>query len=133
MSIARIAVAIALLACLPLAGCKHGAAVESAAASFAGTYAGTLPCADCPGIDATLAFAPDGSYIETMNYRERGVVNTTRGHWSLEAGGKRVKLHADEANASDAWMEIVSSGEIRMLDADGNPIDSPFDYSLHRK
>ena len=60
MSIARIAVAIALLACLPLAGCKHGAAVESAAASFAGTYAGTLPCADCPGIDAPLAQLFDG-------------------------------------------------------------------------
>ena len=133
MSIARIAVAIALLACLPLDGCRHGAAVESAAASFAGTYAGSLPCADCPGIDATLAFAPDGSYVETMNYRERSVVNTTRGHWSLDASGKRVKLHADEANASDAWMEIVSSDEIRMLDADGNPVDSPFDYSLHRK
>jgi uncharacterized lipoprotein NlpE involved in copper resistance len=133
MSATRATIAIALLACLPLAGCRHDAAVEGAAASFTGTYAGSLPCADCPGIDTTLVFAPDGSYVETMSYRERGVVNTTRGHWSLEAGGKRVKLHADEANASDAWVEIVSSGEIRLLDADGNPIDSPLDFSLHRR
>jgi uncharacterized lipoprotein NlpE involved in copper resistance len=133
MSATRATIAIALLACLPLAGCRHDAAVEGAAASFTGTYAGSLPCADCPGIDTTLVFAPDGSYVETMSYRERGVVNTTRGHWSLDAGGKRVKLHADEANASDAWVEIVSSGEIRLLDADGNPIDSPHDFSLHRR
>jgi uncharacterized lipoprotein NlpE involved in copper resistance len=133
MSATRATIAIALLACLPLAGCRHDAAVEGAAASFTGTYAGSLPCADCPGIDTTLVFAPDGSYVETMSYRERGVVNTTRGHWSLDAGGKRVKLHADEANASDAWVEIVSSGEIRLLDADGNPIDSPLDFSLHRR
>jgi uncharacterized lipoprotein NlpE involved in copper resistance len=133
MSATRATIAIALLACLPLAGCRRDAAVEGAAASFTGTYAGSLPCADCPGIDTTLVFAPDGSYVETMSYRERGVVNTTRGHWSLDAGGKRVKLHADEANASDAWVEIVSSGEIRLLDADGNPIDSPLDFSLHRR
>ena len=29
---------------------------------FAGTFKGTLPCADCPGIDTTLVLNADGTY-----------------------------------------------------------------------
>jgi copper homeostasis protein (lipoprotein) len=131
MSDTRTSLAIALLAGLSLAACSHMPA-SGGDAAFAGTYAGMLPCADCPGIDTSIVFAADGGYVETMSYRERDTTNTSRGHWTLDADGKRVKLHADEANASDAWMEIVSPGEIRMLDADGNPIESDLDYSLRR-
>ena len=53
---------------------------------FAGTFSGTLPCADCPGIDATLELNPDGSYKITDAYQRPAVGNhTIDGSWTSEA------------------------------------------------
>lgn len=38
---------------------------------YEGTYKGTLPAADCPGINVTLNLLQDGSYSETNEYIER--------------------------------------------------------------
>ena len=35
------------------------------------SYAGTLPCADCPGIDTRLNLLPDGQFQLRMTYQER--------------------------------------------------------------
>ena len=34
---------------------------------YLGVYKGTLPAADCPGIETTLTLAPDGSYALHQN------------------------------------------------------------------
>lgn len=41
---------------------------------MAGTYAGLLPCADCPGIETTITVNPDNSYEITQVYSEKDSV-----------------------------------------------------------
>lgn len=38
---------------------------------YEGTYKGTMPAADCPGINITLNLLEDGTYSETNEYIER--------------------------------------------------------------
>ena len=102
------------------------------ARAIAGTYSGTLPCADCPGIDETLVLAEDGSFVMTDTYRERpDSANVVQGSWSLEAGGKRVRLDPGSKDAADKVFELDGDG-LRMLDGEGKPIDSPLPYRLKR-
>ena len=152
--------AISLLACMALAGCKPAsdayAPVEAAApattapaaeaprpadaaatpaygvGNFSGVFTGTLPCADCPGIDTTLALKPDGSYASHAVYRERPSSFDESGVWSIEGGGKQVRLASSGANPRVQLYAIVSRDELRMLDAEGKPIDSGLDFSLER-
>src|SRR5690606_6430895 len=101
--------------------------------AFAGRFEGTLPCADCPGIDSTIELKGDGTYTLHDAYRESdGATNDVTGTWTVEAAGKRIRLDPDSKEAQDRLYEVVSSDELRMLDIDGNPIDSGLDYSLRR-
>src|SRR3546814_11922089 len=36
-----------------------------------GTYEGTLPCADCPGIKTTIELNADGTFTQHMEYLDR--------------------------------------------------------------
>ncbi|HEU4774937.1 MAG TPA: copper resistance protein NlpE, partial [Lysobacter sp.] len=60
--------------------------------AFAGTFTGTLPCADCPGIDVTLTLQGDGTYRISNVYQERpdsawGI----DGHWTVEADNTAIR------------------------------------------
>ncbi|HTL15029.1 MAG TPA: copper resistance protein NlpE [Thermomonas sp.] len=101
--------------------------------AFAGTYAGTIPCADCPGIDMSLAFTPEGRYQQTLRYQERDTSSASDGTWTLDADGRRIHLDPTDKGAQDSWVEIVSPTELRLLDAEGKPIDSTLDYGLRRR
>jgi copper homeostasis protein (lipoprotein) len=102
------------------------------ARAVAGTYSGTLPCADCPGIDETLVLADDGSFVLTDTYRERpGSANVVQGSWSLEDRGKRIRLDPGSKDAADKLYGIDGDG-LRLLDAAGKPIDSGLPYRLKR-
>lgn len=101
--------------------------------AFAGSFEGTLPCADCPGIDSTLELKADGSYALHDAYRESdGATNDVTGTWTVEEAGKRIRLDPNSKEAQDRLYEVVSNDELRMLDIDGNPIESGLDYSLRR-
>ena len=158
-----LAIAIAF-ATLSIAGCKREAAapaaVEAAPAdatksaviseidhnspasaapafdvkAFAGLYAGILPCADCPGIDTSIAFTPEGGYSMSETYQgEGGGSFVTKGTWTLREDGKTLLLDPEDKEERDRWYEIVSASELRALTPDGKPIESNLDYSLRRK
>jgi hypothetical protein len=94
------------------------------ARALTGTYSGTLPCADCPGIDETRVLTADGGFVLTDTYRERpGSANVVQGSWSLEEGGKRIRLDPGSKEASDKFSEVDGDG-LRLLDADGKRIAS---------
>ena len=81
------------------------------ARAFAGTYSGTLPWADCPGIDETLVLSADGGFVLTDTYRERpGSANVLQGSWTLEAGGTRIRLDPGSKDAVDKSYEIDGDG-----------------------
>lgn len=100
--------------------------------AFAGTFAGTVPCADCPGIETHLTIDADGTFRLGETYQERDGSSETTGTWTIDAGGKRLLLDPDTKDADDRHFEIVSKDEVRMLDSEGNPIASEHNYSLRR-
>jgi len=102
--------------------------------AFAGTYGGTLPCADCPGIDSTIAFTPEGTYTLSETYQDTDKSSfLSKGTWSLRGDGKAVLLDPEDKDEYDRSFSIVSPTELRALDQQGKPIDSTLDYSLKRK
>lgn len=158
-----LAIAIAL-ATLSIAGCKREAAAPPAVAAapaeeiksavisevdhgspasaapafdikaFAGLYAGLLPCADCPGIDTSIAFTPEGTYSMSETYQADGGGSfVSKGTWTVREDGKTVLLDPEDKEERDRWYEVVSANELRTLDRDGKAIDSKLDYSLRRK
>ncbi|QCW28710.1 copper resistance protein NlpE [Lysobacter enzymogenes] len=103
------------------------------AAAFAGTFSGTLPCADCSGIDTKLELKADGSYALSESYQGKKDGNFKGdGTWTAEENGKRVRLDPNSKSDDDRLFEIASKDEIRMLDTEGKPIESQLNYSLKR-
>ncbi|WP_407351888.1 copper resistance protein NlpE [Luteimonas sp. R10] len=146
----------ALVAVVLLAGCKPDAAPAPAAeapaadapapeaartgalaavdpAALAGTFTGTLPCADCPGIDTVLELRADGSAALTETYQERGEAEPSRGTWTVEEAGTRLRFDPEDKASADRLYAIVSGDELTQLDLEGDPIESGFNYGLERK
>ena len=152
------------LSCVAIAGCKQDAPAPAAAPAaaaediksavisevdhgspasaapgfdvkaFAGTYGGTLPCADCPGIDTSIAFTPEGGYTMSEVYQDsEGSSFTGNGTWTVREDGKSVLLDPEDKDERDRAFEVVSSSELRLLDASGKPADSGLGYSLRRR
>ena len=103
------------------------------AKAFAGTFAGTLPCADCPGIDTRLELAADGTYTITESYQERSAPALKGdGTWTVEDDSRRLRLDPNSKSDNDRLFAILSQDEIRQLDLEGKPIDSTLPYNLRR-
>lgn len=63
-----------------------------------GTYRGTLPCADCPGIKTELTLLADGSYRMGMFYQERSqAAERDSGSFSWASDGNRIILKNDSS------------------------------------
>ncbi|ROU06641.1 copper resistance protein NlpE [Lysobacter enzymogenes] len=117
----------------PAAEAAPAAPAAFDAAAFAGTFSGTLPCADCSGIDTKLELKADGSYALDESYQGKKDGNFKGdGTWTAEENGKRVRLDPNSKSDDDRLFEIASKDEIRMLDTEGKPIESQLNYSLKR-
>lgn len=59
-----------------------------------GTYAGTLPCANCEGIETTLTLNPDLTYILVTNYlgRNDALEEENSGPFSWDSTGSTITL-----------------------------------------
>ncbi len=108
-----------------------GAGVEPNAAgfsskAFAGTFHGTLPCADCPGIDETLELKPDGSFRLTDVYRDRPAgTHDVAGSWTSEENDSRIRLDPNSKGEDDRVFTIVSNDELDAVGSDGKPLPGP--------
>lgn len=100
--------------------------------AFAGSFAGILPCADCPGIEMQLEIDADGGFLLRETYQERDTSVGTRGTWTVAADGQRLLLDPDAKEKDDRAFRIVSSDELRLLGSEGQAIDSALNYSLRR-
>ena len=100
------------------------------ALDYMGSYQGTLPAADCPGIEATLALHEDGSYLLHMSYLERDTEYDERGTYAIE--GNLLTLTPDDGGNPGYYK--VEENRLRHLDADRQPITGALaDHYVLRK
>ena len=114
------------------AGVQPGpGAIDSKA--FAGKFTGTLPCADCPGIDETLELGADGSFTLTDVYRERPEGTfSSQGTWSTDADGKRIRLDPGSKTEVDRLFAVDDNDTLTLLGADGKRAEGAPDMRLKR-
>jgi len=128
---------MALLVLLAVAGCRQMPAEPAAAEGtvlppLPAHFAGTLPCADCPGIDYRLDLLPDDVFFLRESYqgREGGPFDDV-GRYLLSSDGAQLSLHG--GREASLRFSLVSPDELRLLDRRGRPIESELNYSLLRQ
>lgn len=90
------------------------------AIDWTGTYRGTLPCADCPGIAYELTLSEDDTYILKIQYLERSdSVHTESGKLTWDSSGGRITL----AGRDEQFQ--VGENQLFHLDTEGNRIEGP--------
>lgn len=96
-----------------------------------GTYEGTLPAADCPGIETTLVLAADGGYTLRMEYLERNTAFDEKGTFRVE--GNLLTLVPSDGGQPGYYR--VEENRLRHLDADRQPITGELadHYVLQKK
>jgi len=110
-----------MTACAPL---NEGAGAATAMADpahnsrnsldWAGTYAGALPCADCPGVQARLRLNRDESYELSIQYLERDKApSQMRGRFAWQANGNAITLDAQGGGRQ----VLVGEGRVALFDA----------------
>ncbi len=95
-------------------------------------YAGTLPCADCAGIETTVVLHPDGSYrLREVYIGERAPnVFVSVGRWGYRADSvPRVTLFA---TSGDRWFALGDALTLTTLASDGTPIAGDAPRTLSR-
>ncbi len=98
---------------------------------YLGTYEGTLPGADCPGIRTTIVLAADRSYTLHMEYLERDSAFDEKGTFKVE--GNLLTLTPDDGENPGYYK--VEENRLRHLDADRQPITGELaeHYVLQKK
>ena len=85
---------------------------------YQGTYAGTLPAADCPGIETRLTLKKDGTFDLHMKYIDRDTELDEWGRFTIEAN--QLTLYPDEGEPTGSYR--VEENRLRMLDAEKQPV-----------
>ncbi len=129
-----------LLALISCANRKTGSATVSSGTETAattagqtiyGTYTGTLPAADGPGIAVTLTLFDDGYYTSSSEYLERNTTYNEEGRFTIEKD--RLTLYPDEGEPADSYR--IENNRLRMLDSERKPVTGKLAeyYVLTRK
>ncbi len=93
------------------------------------SFSGVLPCADCPGIRHHLdLWDTSGGFVLRREYIDRDLVVVTRGRWHADPQARAIILRGEDGEQM-GW-QILDQDRVRMLDQDGDPIDSELDYEL---
>lgn len=86
--------------------------------NWAGVYEGTMPCADCEGIETTVELRDNNTFTATFNYLGEGDkadTYTNEGTFTWDDSGQIVTLVAED----DISQYKVGENHITMLDANG--------------
>jgi uncharacterized lipoprotein NlpE involved in copper resistance len=101
---------------------------------WSGTYKGTLPCADCEGIETTLTLNTDLSYVLVTNYlgRNDALEEEKKGDFSWDEQGSEITL-TNVTSGPNKYK--VGENLLWHLDANGDMItgDSADHYILKKK
>jgi copper homeostasis protein (lipoprotein) len=123
-------------------------APRAGTAILLGVYKGTLPCADCNGLDTVLRLYAKGKfdttyafYVRTQTYRgapHGDVVLTDRGDWAVLRGDATdenatvYQLNPDDEQHSESLLLQDNGNVLVQLDRDQKPIDTKMNLTLRR-
>lgn len=95
-------------------------------------YKGTLPCADCPGIEATLTFFNNGTYSQIYLYEERNTSFEEKGTWLKIPWKKDTKKTVYQLTSSTGVKTyyLISDDAIISLDSGMNELPPPYNAPL---
>ncbi|SKA12504.1 NlpE N-terminal domain-containing protein [Chitinophaga eiseniae] len=85
-----------------------------------GTYQGTLPCADCPGMDYQISLFDDHTFTELVAYQGRGqgIAFTEKGTWQqINDSIVSIKKKTDSSSF------LASDSKLLVLDKQGKRIE----------
>lgn len=85
-----------------------------------GTYQGTLPCADCPGMDYQISLFDDHTFTELISYQGRGqgIAFTEKGTWQqINDSIVSIKKKTDSSSF------LSSDSKLLVLDKQGKRIE----------
>jgi len=89
--------------------------------SWAGTYEGTTPCADCPGIETRLTLRYDESYELTTKYLDKSdSLFKTTGSFSWNETGNKITLDVDRNSRPSEY--LVQENRVIQLNMNGEQI-----------
>jgi uncharacterized lipoprotein NlpE involved in copper resistance len=88
---------------------------------WAGTYEGTLPCADCPGIKTTITLKDDNTYTMTEEYVDKKTKAEDKGKFEWDKSGGKISLVSKDGKRQ----YIVGENQLIHLDMDGKEITGP--------
>ncbi|WP_142684314.1 copper resistance protein NlpE N-terminal domain-containing protein [Chitinophaga polysaccharea] len=85
-----------------------------------GTYQGTLPCADCPGMDYQISLFNDHTFSELVAYQGRGqgIASVETGTWKQTSDSTVMIL-----KKTDSSSFLASEGKLLLLDTKGKRIE----------
>lgn len=100
--------------------------------NFPASFEGTLPCADCAGIQTQVNLWDDGVFHieETYLGTEDGdVVFMSLGRWHVDpAANNKIYLHGSKE--APAIYTILEDGKLELMDRHGQKIESTLSYTL---
>ena len=106
---------------------RNVASLEGAA-----SWVGDIPCADCDAIRTTVTLYPDGTFLSEGIYLETkgagDTIFTEIGRWTHAEAATRIQLRG--ASGVPGRLAVDPDGSLRMLDMDGEPINSKRSYQL---
>jgi copper homeostasis protein (lipoprotein) len=94
------------------------------------SFAGQIPCADCPGIVYQVDLFPDHTFFQRMIYEDRDVTYYDIGRWVLR--GEPAVLELSGEGERPALLRVVDANTLRLLDAEGHEIESGLNYTIRR-
>ncbi|MEB6379997.1 envelope stress response activation lipoprotein NlpE [Leclercia adecarboxylata] len=91
------------------------------------SWRGVLPCADCEGIETSLFLEKDGTWVMNQHYQGAKAPSSfaSYGTWARTAD----KLVLTDTKGEKHYFRAKGEG-LEMLDREGNPIESQFNYTL---
>ncbi len=113
-----------------------------------GVYKGSLPCADCEGLETTLRLYTKAKFdftyaffVRTQTYRgapKGDVTFSDRGDWALLRGDATdenatvYQLNPDDEKRSESYLVDEGGNALVMLDKEQKPIDSTANLTLRK-
>lgn len=89
---------------------------------WSGTYVGSLPCADCEGIDATVEINQDNTFKTNLVYKgKKSKPFTESGNFKWNEEGNKIYC----VSSGDTSVYLVGENQLIQLDKEGNRITGP--------